>query len=333
MKSVIALLVTAHAVSPDFDTYKATFGKTYASDAEEAVARRCWSENVEKITQHQSINSMATFGENKFTDQCSEEFLHERTMGDYMQQMNGVCTMMPKPSYDGAVDMDKDVDWVKEGYVTPVKDQGHCGSCWSFSATGCMEGQHFKKTGELVAFSEQELVDCDKLYDMGCSGGGPDTAWAWVKAQGGGIASEDDYPYVSGTSGKRQQCNQEAKAKIAGKFTGTRYISDHNETQVLAALQNEGPISITVYAAGLWQHYTGGIVTDCQAPVLLGTDHAVLAVGYGKENGVPYWLVKNSWGPDWGENGYIRIAHGKNQCNVANFMSYVVTAADAEATV
>lgn len=274
------------------------------------------------IASHQAVNSLATFGENKFTDQCAEGFLKERTMGDYMQRQNGLCTKSPEPTYDKDADVNKEVDWRTEGYVNPIKDQGKCGSCWAFSAVASMEAAWFKKTGKLVSLSEQEVVSCDKsLFDQGCMGGGPDTAFRW-NIKYGGMVAESAYPYTSGTTGKRGTCGDSGMAKVA-HFSSFSYLPHKDELKLLAALQNEGPISITVNA-NPWQTYKGGILTTGPTG---GTDHAVLLVGYSK--GSPsYWTVRNSWGTDWGESGYIRLAYGKNVCDIVSCMPSMVAAAD-----
>jgi C1A family cysteine protease len=331
MKLVLgASSVWVAVASDDFAAYKVKFGKTYATAADEDAAKACYEENVELIAGHQAMNSLATFGENKFTDQCAEAFLRERTMGDYMQQQNGICTKTPKPDYDKDPDMNKEVDFRNEGYVNPIKDQGKCGSCWAFSAVANMEAAWFKKTGKLVSLSEQEIVSCDtSFFDMGCMGGGPDTAFKFVIGHGGGMVTEAAYPYVSGTTGKKDTCHDASMDKVAF-FGSQQYIPEKDERKLLAALQNEGPISITVNA-NPWQSYKGGIIT---AGGTGSTDHAVLLVGYSKGNGTPYWVVRNSWGTDWGESGYIRMAHGNNVCDIVTCMpSLVFAASDADVSV
>lgn len=327
MRSIFAASFISAAALGDFEAYKTNFGKTYATAADEQVAKECYEENVEIIVGHQAANSLATFGENKFTDQCAEAFRKERTLGDYMQQDNGICTKTPAPTYDKDADLNKAVDLRTEGFVNQIKDQGQCGSCWAFSAVASMEAAWFKKTGELLSLSEQEVVSCDKsLFDNGCMGGGPDTAFKWNIGYGG-MVLESAYPYTSGTTGKGGSCNDAGMDKVA-HFSSFTYLPAKDEEKLLAALQNEGPISITVNA-NPWQSYTGGILTNNPIHV---TDHAVLLVGYTK--GSPsYWTVRNSWGSDWGENGYVRMAYGSNVCDIVSCMSSFVVAADSAATV
>jgi len=327
MKSILATSFVSAAALGDFEAYKTQFGKTYATTADEQTAKECYEENVGIIEWHQAANSLATFGENKFTDQCADAFRAERTMGAYMQEQNGICTKQPEPEYEKDADLNKDIDHRDSGMVNEIKDQGRCGSCWAFSAVASMEAAWFKKTGDLLRLSEQELVSCDRgALDLGCMGGGPDTAFAW-NIRYGGMPLESAYPYTSGTSGKRGDCADAGLDKVA-TFSSFTYLPHQNEEKLLAALQNEGVISITVNA-NPWQTYTGGIITNGATGL---TDHAVLLVGYTK--GSPsYWTVRNSWGTDWGENGYIRMAYGSNVCDIVSCIPSFVTAADSAATV
>eukprot|EP01084_Bolivina_argentea_P229892 387904_1 len=193
------------------------------------------------------------------------------------------------------------VDWRKQGYVTPVKNQGMCGSCWAFSSTGNMEGQWMKAKGSLVSFSEEELVQCaGSAGNLGCRGGLMDNAFKWV-AQNGGIDSESDYPYTSGT-GTTGTCKSSKLSNVAASFSSHIDVAQ-DEEQMAAWVAKNGPLAIAVDAASGWQTYNGGIMSDCYGTSL---DHGVLLVGYGTENGTDYWLIKNSWGSGWGEDGYIR---------------------------
>jgi len=211
------------------------------------------------------------------------------------------------------------VDWVSKGAVTGVKNQGSCGSCWSFSATGSLEGAHYLKYGTLLSFSEQHLVSCDKV-DLGCNGGWMDDAFTWVQGNGG-IATEDDYPYTSG-SGTSAACDSTKDAKKVAAVAPQSFTDV--QTGSVTALQSavaQQPVSIAIQANQLaFQSYSGGILTGRCGTRL---DHGVLLVGYGTENGVDYWKVKNSWGTSWGEGGYIRIQRSSDDlCGVLDAPSY-----------
>lgn len=192
------------------------------------------------------------------------------------------------------------VDWTEKGGVTDIKDQGQCGSCWSFSTTGALEGAVFAKTGKLTSLSEQNLVDCDRFRyghkDMGCDGGLMDNAFVFA-SENGGLCAEDDYPYVSGNTTKAGSCNSKSCTKVPntapkndkGAFTDV----DVSDEALMSALVQQ-PVSVAIQAdTKAFQLYSSGVFTaECGSD----TDHGVLAVGYGSLDGIPYYKVKNSWG-------------------------------------
>lgn len=217
-----------------------------------------------------------------------------------------------------AIKLPKSIDWRDHGAVTHVKDQGMCGSCWAFASIGAVEGQHFRKTGHLVSLSEQNLVDCSQIYgNKGCSGGHPRMAFEYIKSNGG-IDTETTYPYVAFDAKCRYSVTSGANV------TGAIRIPMGDERKLQEAIAIVGPISVCIDASNdSFQHYSGGIYSDpaCNPHRL---DHAVLIVGYGTdEHQQDYYIVKNSWGSDWGENGYFRLARNhNNHCGVATEASY-----------
>merc|ERR1712002_924319 len=211
-------------------------------------------------------------------------------------------------------------DWRTKGYVTPIKNQGMCGSCWAFSATGSLEGQTFKKTGKLPSLSEQQLVDCSKAFgNQGCNGGLMDQAFKYIKANGG-IESEGDYPYI----GRNEKCSFK-KEDVVAEDTGYVDLPSGDEAKLTEAIAIVGPISVAIDASHFsFQFYHSGVYNSwlCSSKNLA---HGVLAVGYGLYGATktPYYWVKNSWGEHWGVIGYIRMSRNKhNQCGIATAASY-----------
>ncbi|XP_032567861.1 cathepsin L1-like isoform X3 [Chiroxiphia lanceolata] len=212
------------------------------------------------------------------------------------------------------------VDWRVKGYVTPVKNQGFCGSCWAFSATGALEGLMFKRTGKLVVLSEQNLIDCtQKLGNRGCCGGHMEQAFQYVR-DNGGLNSERVYPYV-GTDNSRCRYNPRDKAANCSGFVR---VVQGSEEALVQAVATVGPVSVSVDASS-FRFYKSGIF-GCGSGSWR-TNHAMLAVGYGTArvggHNLSYWILKNSWTEMWGEQGYMfLLKDAGNQCGVANQASY-----------
>jgi hypothetical protein len=316
----------------EFVTWKQKFNKAY--DGLEHLHRfTVWRDNLARIAAHNEAfhKGEETFwmGVNKFADMKPEEFKAIQGYKDHKKLGAPPPPPGPKPgkmcTHRGLV-ANETVDWRVLGGVTHVKDQGQCGSCWSFSTTGAVEGAWFVAGNPLVALSEEELVQCDTGADEGCDGGLMDNAFEFIMKIGG-ITSEELYPYVSG-NGTTGSCKARlVKTKIA-------HISDFcdlmpkNETDLELAL-NQQPVAVAIEAdQGAFQFYEGGVIPAKKCGTSL--DHGVLAVGYGYDakHKMKYWTVKNSWGPNWGEDGYVRIQKapkkGHSACGIAEDASYPV---------
>ena len=227
-----------------------------------------------------------------------------------------------------SIELLEEVDWVKKGGVTNVKNQGQCGSCWSFSTTGALEGAYFVKYGVLKSFSEQQLVDCDNRKnggkDMGCNGGLMDNAFSWIE-KNGGLCYEEDYEYVSGETRAPGVCDNSCEVDIKSKIESYTDVKKSSDEAMMEALMKQ-PISVAIQADEKdFQLYKSGVFTGSCGTNL---DHGVLLVGYGKKNGQEYYILKNSWGETWGEGGYMYLGkgseynNGKGQCGVLEEGSY-----------
>jgi cathepsin H len=232
------------------------------------------------------------------------------------------CSATSKGNYQMSkeqIPADNAVDWRRNGVVTPVKNQGSCGSCWTFSSTGCLESMTAIKTGKLLSLSEQQLVDCARNFDNGCNGGLPSHAFNYV-LYNGGIQSEGDYPYT----GRDGKCKFD-KTKVVATVKDEVNITEGAEDELLDAVTSKGPISIAFQVASDFRFYSTGVYdsTVCKSGPM-DVNHAVLTVGYNSTSTKPYWIIKNSWGATWGINGYFWMVRNKNMCGIATCASYPV---------
>lgn len=307
----------------EFFEHVAKFNVEIKDGAEFIRRLAIFADNFDVIQKHNADTTKTyKFGLNQFSHLTYDEWIDTVKVGGTRApnlRRNPNAPLHTAPADASA--NPASVNWVTAGAVTAVKNQGNCGSCWSFSTTGALEGAYQIKYGTLKSFSEQELVSCDTGGgDAGCNGGWMDDAFTFVQ-KNGGITTEDAYPYTSGTTGKSGSC-------VTTGYTNDPKVAPVGYTDVqtksVSALESavaKQPVSIAIQANQLaFQHYSSGVLTGTCGQNL---DHGVLAAGYGTENGMDYWLVKNSWGPTWGEQGYIKILKSSaDLCGVLDAPSY-----------
>ncbi|GAB2276809.1 Probable cysteine protease rd19d [Dionaea muscipula] len=323
-----------------FTSFMVKYGKEYATREEYRRRLGIFARNLVRAAEHQAMDPTAKHGVTPFMDLSEEEFermymgLGGSASGVMVNAVTGVggvvgAAVAPPLEVEG---LPGSFDWREKGAVTDVKLQGICGSCWAFSTTGAIEGANFIATGKLLNLSEQQLIDCDHMCDekqktecdSGCHGGLMTNAYRYLIDEAGGLMEESAYPYA----GKQGECKFDAK-KIAVRVVNFTTIPV-DENQMAAHLVHHGPLAVGLNAVFM-QTYMGGV----SCPLICGKrwiNHGVLLVGYGSKGfsilrfaNKPYWIIKNSWGPKWGENGYYRLCKGQGMCGINTMVSAVVT--------
>lgn len=320
--AVLACLAEVGSSAPDYarlwSEFKDKYGKKHASNEAEQSRYAIFKQNVDFMHETNAKKLTFTLGVNQFADLTLDEF--KATSMGYKKPANAWANMTHLGSHVYSGEMLPDaVDWTTNGAVTPVKDQGQCGSCWAFSTTGSLEGAWQIATGKLVSLSEQEFVDCDQV-DSGCNGGLMDNGFTF--AEHNPVCTEESYGYKA--VGGACQMSSCTVAIPGGSVTGFKDVTSDNKEMMMSAVAKQ-PVSIAIEAdSSIFQMYSGGILSGWCGTSL---DHGVLLVGYGTDGGKDYWKVKNSWGTSYGEKGYVRMTRGKGgagECGVLKQGSYPV---------
>lgn len=297
-----------HDVQKKYKEFTAKFGKRAGSTSEDELRLRIFADNLQRIEEMQA------------TERGTAVYSHltpfaDLTPAEFSARM-GIIPSDAELPVDDTLNIDVGLDsydWREHGFTNHVKNQLSCGSCWTFSVVGNLEGAGFKATGKLVRLSEQQLLDCSSKGtgdgpNTGCSGGYTDNTMQWMIDNQVGLEYEEDYPYTA----KATQCSHKAQNAIV-KIAGLVKIPQ-DEDQLATALVQYGPLSVLV-AAGNWHSYEQGIY-DQESCIHEGLNHGVVLVAFGNDAGAPYWTIRNSWGWGFGENGHIRLARGKGMCGV-----------------
>ncbi|KAF8769219.1 hypothetical protein HU200_006723 [Digitaria exilis] len=303
-----------------YDLWLAEHGRAYNALGERDRRFRVFWDNLRFVDAH---NARAgehgyTLGMNQFADLTNEEF-RAAYLGAALSAQAGNGTVGERYRHDGVEALPDSVDWREKGAIAPIKNQGQCGSCWAFSAVSTVESINQLVTGELITLSEQELVECSTNGgNSGCNGGLMDSAFAFI-IQNGGIDTEADYPYKAVDG----QCDINRKNAKIVSIDGYEDVPKNSEKSLQKAVAHQ-PVSVAIAAGGReFQLYKSGIFTGSCTTTL---DHGVVAVGYGTEDGKDYWIVRNSWGPKWGEAGYVRMERNidaaTGKCGIAMMASY-----------
>ncbi|XP_060653871.1 procathepsin L-like [Drosophila nasuta] len=295
----------------EFELFKVEHEKSYDDEYEEQLRLQIFKDNKKLIDRHNKRYAAGektyTMGVNKFTDLTQEEFkmllLPSPNSSHSLESIDYIYNPSAKDSLPSSI------DWRRSGAVNPIKNQIPCGGCWAFSAVGSLESQHFIHKGKTVFLSEQNLIDC-------CEGSRPIEALDYVK-DNGGINTERSYPYKC----MKHSCHYEKK-NIGAEVSAVVQIQSGNEDALASAVANKGPTSVCINVDSNFQYYRSGVFNEPSCSQTI--NHCVVIIGYGTDSvGGDYWLVRNSWGEDWGENGYIRMARNRNnQCAIASYAVY-----------
>ncbi|XP_036047514.1 pro-cathepsin H [Onychomys torridus] len=298
-----------------FKSWMTQHQKTYSS-VEYNYRLQMFASNLRKINAHNQKNHTFKMALNQFSDMSFAEIKRK-----YLWSEPQNCSATKSNYLRGTGPYPSSMDWRKKGnYVSPVKNQGTCGSCWTFSTTGALESAVAIASGKMLSLAEQQLVDCAQNFNNhGCQGGLPSQAFEYI-LYNKGIMGEDAYPY----RGKDGHCKFNPQKAIAF-VKDVANITLNDEKAMVEAVALHNPVSFAFEVTEDFMLYHKGIYTSTSCHKTPDkVNHAVLAVGYGEQDGILYWIVKNSWGTQWGDKGYFLIERGKNMCGLAACASYPI---------
>ncbi|KAM5170151.1 cathepsin 8-like [Mantella aurantiaca] len=317
--AVLSVLIICTWASSFFDeewlAWKLKYDKTYPSLEEEESRRNAWEDNWHMVQNHNALadQGLSTFrmAMNHFADMTSEKVKSRSCLYATEHPMN-----VPRKTYGSHGNLPEHVDWRDSKCVTPIRQQGICGSCWAFATVGAIESRLCIKSHELVKLSEQQLVDCDPI-DSGCCGGLPVLALLYTEMNG--IMKREDYEYT----GKKMACSYNSDKALF--LNVSKSYSMTGEENMASSVALEGPITVGFGVDLEFFLYDKGIYDGACAESM---NHAIIIVGYGTENdeengSQDYWIIKNSWGEEWGENGYGKIKRKVNKCSISQMAATI----------
>jgi len=331
----LALLAFAIAARPQINDliarkqwseFKVKYSKNYETAAEEAQRFQIFKQSLQRAAKLQAENPRARFGVTQFSDLTAEEHAKfyrmpnlKNMLSSYEKPAAKNFSIPAKANVRGCSPDPTNYDWNNCGVITAVYNQGQCGSCWAFSATETIESYFALGGGQLTGLSMEQIVDCDTAgEDQGCNGGFPSGAYQYVESAGG-LDPLSDYPYTAG-EGESGSCSFN-KGEVAATVSSYASVNGEDGLYSQTSSSSGGPVSVCVDASS-WQDYQGGVLTSCGEDV----DHCVQLTGYNSYGSSgSYWIVRNSWGTSWGENGYIWVAIGQNLCEIGSYATTVVS--------